>query len=72
MLSEGTMRVLMRKILDENAFDVESMRVSDEAGRELGIILYDNAKKIILKAVKMAIHAKRKTIKLSDIRLAVI
>lgn len=70
MLSKGTMAVLMREVLDRNAMDVESMRIGDDAAEELGRILYEQAREIILKAAKLAIHAKRKTIKLSDISLA--
>ncbi len=70
MISQGTMAVLMRKVLDDNAMDVHSMRISDDGSEELGIILYERAKEIILRAARMAVHAKRKTIKRSDIDLA--
>jgi len=70
MLSAGTMAVLMRKVLDDNAMDVRTMRVSEDGAEELGIILHERARKIIMEAAKLALHAKRKTIKRSDINLA--
>lgn len=70
MLSAGTMAMLMRKVCDENAMDVQSMRISSEGAEELGIRLYERARELTLMAAKLALHGKRKTIKRSDIELA--
>jgi len=45
-------------------------RVSDEAAEELRIILEEIAVKIAQQAVELAMHAGRKTVRASDIRLA--
>ncbi len=46
-------------------------RVSDESKKALAEILEDQAEVICDKAIKIAKHAKRKTIKAGDIKLAV-
>ncbi len=69
-ISAGAMARIMRKILDENAMDVHSMRISEDGSEELGAILYEHAREIILRAARMAVHAKRKTIKRCDIDFA--
>lgn len=61
---------LMRKVLDENAMDVQSMRIGDDGAEQLGIFLYERAREITLRAAKFALHGKRKTIKRSDVELA--
>ncbi len=46
-------------------------RVSDESKKALAEILEDYAEVICDKAIKIANHAKRKTVKAGDIKLAV-
>ena len=45
-------------------------RVGDDAAEELRKVLEDVALRIAKQAVDLAVHAKRKTIKSEDIRLA--
>ena len=47
-----------------------AQRVSDDARDELAKVLEENGEKIALEAVKLAKHAGRKTVKTSDIELA--
>ncbi len=63
ILSLTAMEKLLRKY--------GALRVSDEAKRALAEILEDHAEQISDKAIKIAKHAKRKTIKAGDIKLAV-
>ncbi|MDD5133117.1 MAG: NFYB/HAP3 family transcription factor subunit [Candidatus Nanoarchaeia archaeon] len=46
-------------------------RVSDDAKRALAEILEDYADQISDKAIKIAQHSKRKTVKAGDVKLAV-
>ena len=57
----------MEKILKQCGAE----RVSDKAKAALKEIVEDKAEKIAEKAVRLAVHAGRKTIKASDIKLAV-
>jgi len=45
-------------------------RVSESAARELSKVLEDVGVKIAREAIDFAVHAKRKTIKAEDIRIA--
>ena len=47
-----------------------AQRVSDDARDELAKVLEEYGEKIALEAVKLAKHAGRKTVKTSDIELA--
>ena len=47
-----------------------AQRVSDDARDELAKVLEEYGEKIALEAVKLAKHAGRKTVKASDIELA--
>ncbi len=57
----------MEKILKQCGAE----RVSDKAKAALKEIVEEKAEKIAEKAVRLAMHAGRKTIKASDIKLAV-
>lgn len=48
-----------------------AQRVSDDARDELAKVLEDMGEKIASEAVKLAKHAGRKTVKASDVELAV-
>jgi histone H3/H4 len=48
-----------------------AQRISDDARDELAKVLEEAGEKIALEAVKLAKHAGRKTVKASDIELAV-
>ncbi|HSQ02032.1 MAG TPA: histone family protein [Methanobacterium sp.] len=48
-----------------------AQRISDDARDELAKVLEAEGEKIALEAVKLAKHAGRKTVKASDIELAV-
>ncbi len=48
-----------------------AQRISDDARDELAKVLEEEGEKIALEAVKLAKHAGRKTVKASDIELAV-
>ncbi len=48
-----------------------AQRISDDARDELAKVLEDAGEKIAVEAVKLAKHAGRKTVKASDIELAV-
>ena len=48
-----------------------AQRVSDDARDELAKVLEEYGEKIALEAVKLAKHAGRKTVKASDVDLAV-
>lgn len=61
-ISNGT----VKKILKEAGAD----RVSAEASAEMQKYLNKLAFKISQKAVKLSRHAKRKTVEMSDVRLA--
>jgi histone H3/H4 len=61
-ITKGT----IKKILKEAG----AFRVSDEAASEMQKRLNRNAFEIAQKAVKLAAHAKRKTVTGSDIKLA--
>lgn len=50
--------------------DAGAERVSEEAKATLKELLEDHAKRIGIKAWEVAKHAKRKTIKSSDLKLA--
>lgn len=65
----------MRKVLPLAAMErllkrVGAERVSDDAKVALRDVLEDKADNIGLKAVKLAHHSKRKTVKSEDIKLA--
>jgi len=45
-------------------------RISEDAKKELAVILEEYGSKIAMEAVKLAKHAGRKTIKTDDIKLA--
>ena len=47
-----------------------NLRVSDDARTAMAEVLEDFASKISRKAAELAVHAKRKTIRAEDIRLA--
>lgn len=55
-----------RKILKESG----AKRVSDSAALELADVLNRLAYSIAKKAVRLALHAKRETVKKSDVELA--
>ncbi len=55
-----------RKILKESG----AKRVSDSAARELADILNKYAYLIAKKAVRLALHARRETVKKEDVELA--
>ena len=48
-----------------------AQRISDDARDELAKVLEEAGEKIAVEAVKLAKHAGRKTVKASDIELAV-
>ena len=48
-----------------------AQRISDDARDELAKVLEEEGEKIAIEAVKLAKHAGRKTVKASDIELAV-
>jgi histone H3/H4 len=48
-----------------------AQRISDDASDELAKVLEEAGEKIAAEAVKLAKHAGRKTVKASDIELAV-
>ena len=57
----------MEKLLKEGG----AIRVSDKAKEALKEVLEDKAHGISVKAIQLAVHAGRKTIKAQDIKLAV-
>ncbi|MDE1846008.1 MAG: NFYB/HAP3 family transcription factor subunit [Candidatus Micrarchaeota archaeon] len=59
-------KMTIKKILKE----VGAERVSEPAANELARILNKHAYTIAKKAVKLAAHAKRKTVERADIELA--
>ena len=50
--------------------EVGAWRISDSAADELAIVMHRFAYGIAKKAVQLAAHAKRKTVKKSDVELA--
>jgi len=56
----------MEKVLKQSGAE----RVSDKAKVALKNVVEDRAETIALKAIKLAAHAGRKTVKADDIRLA--
>ncbi|HLD87447.1 MAG TPA: histone [Candidatus Nanoarchaeia archaeon] len=57
----------MEKLLKEGGCE----RVGEDAKKALKLILEEKARQITIKAIAYAQHAKRKTIKAEDIRLAI-
>lgn len=66
----GHCRNQMRKILDNNSFTVDEMRIANEAADEVGKNIFNFVKRITLHAAKLSKHAGRKTLKRSDVELA--
>jgi len=66
MTLRGIPLASMEKIMKK----VGANRISEGAKEELKTIIEENIKKITEKAIKLAIHAGRKTIKTEDIKLA--
>ncbi len=60
----------MEKIIKKSGTEMGVERVSDKAKMALKNVIEDIAERIALRAIKLATHTGRKTVKAQDIKLA--